>query len=80
MLVEATGAISPASLKTIGYHARRARGKHARDGTKYGKSRASATNFYYHADLHARCDRSVTRGEAAGNPASIIHPHPSINK
>ena len=47
------------------YHARRARGKHARDGTKYGKSRASATNFYYthHAQ---RISMAAAIGEAAG--------------
>ena len=61
--MEATGAISPASLKVIGYHARRARGKHARDGTKYG-SRASATNFYSH---HAqRISMAAAIGGAAG--------------
>ena len=53
-----------ASLKVIGYHARRARGKHARDGTKYGESRASATNFYTH---HAqRISMAAAIGEAAG--------------
>ena len=69
MLVEATGAISPASLKVIGYHARRARGKHARDGTKCGKSRASATNFYtHHMDLQFSMDGwpLAAIGEAAG--------------
>ena len=48
MLVEATGAISPRSLTVVGYHSRRARGARGRDSTKYGKSRASTTNYYIH--------------------------------
>ena len=32
----------------IGHLAKRARGKHARDGTKYGRSRTSARSFYVH--------------------------------
>ena len=42
--------------------ARRAQGKYARDGTKYGKSRASATNFYTH---HAQ-RISMAAGAAIG--------------
>ena len=64
MLVETTGAISPRSLQVIGFHARRARGKHGRDGTRYGRSRASATNFYTH---HAqRISMAAAIGDVAG--------------
>ena len=67
------GAISPRSLKVVGYHARRARGKHGRDPTKYGKSRASATNYFTH---HAqRISMAAAIGEAAG-----IHQAISIKK
>ena len=48
VIVETSGAISPRSLKAIGHLAKRARGKHARDGTKYGRSRTSARSFYVH--------------------------------
>ena len=55
--------ISPRSLAVIGYHARRARGKHGRDATKYGKSHASATNYFTH---HAqRISMAAANGEAA---------------
>ena len=70
MLVEATGAISPRSLTVIGYHARRARGAHGRDATKYGKSRASATNYFTH---HAqRISMAAAIGEAAGIHRAIM--------
>ena len=42
LIIETTGSISPHSLKYISYLARRSRGKQARDGTKYGRSRARA--------------------------------------
>ena len=48
LIIETTGSISPHSLKYISYLARRSRGKQARDGTKYGRSRASATSFFVH--------------------------------
>ena len=64
MLVEATGAISPRSLTVVGYHSRRARGARGRDSTKYGKSRASTTNYYIH---HVqRISMAAAIGEAAG--------------
>ena len=71
MLVEATGAISPRSLTVIGYHARRARGKHGRDATKYGKSRASTTNYFTHhaqriSIVHGRRHRRG-RGDPPGD-------------
>ena len=36
------------TLRSIGHLAKRARGKNARDGTKYGRSRTSARSFYVH--------------------------------
>ena len=48
VIVETSGAISPRSLKAVGHLAKRARGKHARDGTVYGRSRTSARSFYTH--------------------------------
>ena len=70
MLVETTGAISPRSLTVIGYHARRARGKHGRDSTKYGGSRASATDYFTH---HVqRISMAAAIGEAAGIHRAIM--------
>ena len=36
------------ALAHVGHLARRAKGKHARDGTKYGRSRMSTTSFFVH--------------------------------
>ena len=47
-IIESTGAINARSLKSIGHLAKRARGKNARDGTLYGRSRTSARSFYLH--------------------------------
>ena len=70
MLVEATGAISPRSLTVVGYHSRRARGARGRDSTKYGKSRASTTNYYIH---HVqRISMAAAVGEAAGIHKAIM--------
>ena len=70
MLVETSGAIAPRSLHVVGFHARRARGKHGRDDTRYGKSRASATNYYTH---HAqRISMAAAIGEAAGIHRAIM--------
>ena len=70
MLVEATGAISPRSLTVVGYHSRRARGARGRDSTKYGKSRASTTNYYIH---HVqRISMAAAIGEAAGIHRAIM--------
>ena len=71
MLVEATGAISPRSLTVVGYHSRRARGARGRDSTKYGKSRASTTNYYIH---HVqRISMAAAVGEAAGIHKAIMN-------
>ena len=47
-IVEATGGITPHALAHVTYLARRARGKTARDSTRYGTSRTSTRNFYVH--------------------------------
>ena len=71
MLVEATGAISPRSLTVVGYHSRRARGTRGRNSTKYGKSRASTTNYYIH---HVqRISMAAAVGEAAGIHKAIMN-------
>ena len=50
-IVEATGGITPHALAHVTYLARRARGKTARDSTRYGTSRTSTRNFYVHLSL-----------------------------
>ena len=47
-IVETTGAISPLSLPVVSRLSRRARGKNARDGTKYGRSRRSTKSYFVH--------------------------------
>ena len=48
MIVEVFGGITPSARAHIAHLARRARGKGARDSTKYGSSRTSTRNFYVH--------------------------------
>ena len=48
VLVETTGAINRRTVGSIAYLSRRARGKWARDSTKYGSSRTSARTFFAH--------------------------------
>ena len=65
--------IAPRSLQVVSFHARRARGKHGRDETRYGKSRASATNYYTH---HAqRISMAASIGDVKG-----IHKRIAIEK
>ena len=47
-IVEATGGITPHFLAHVSYLSHRAKGKGARDGTKYGTSRTSAKSFFVH--------------------------------
>ena len=47
-IVETFGGVTPHALAHVAYLARRARGKGARDGTKYGASRTSARGFVNH--------------------------------
>ena len=64
MIVESTGAILPRPLAFIAYLARRARGKTARDGTRYGRVRNSATSFFTH---HVqRISMAAARGDVNG--------------
>ena len=48
MIVESFGGIVPHARAHAGYLASRARGKGARDRTKYGSSRTSTRNFFVH--------------------------------
>ena len=48
MIVEALGGITPHARAHIAYLAQRAKGKGARDSTKYGSSRTSARSFFVH--------------------------------
>ena len=48
LIVEVTGALTPRSAGFVVRRSRRARGPQARDGTKYGTSKMSATSFYVH--------------------------------
>ena len=47
-IVETFGGVTPHALAHVAYLSRRARGKGARDGTKYGESRTSARGFFNH--------------------------------
>ena len=48
MIIEAQGGITPHALAHIGYLARRAKGRGARDSTNYGRSRTSTKSFFVH--------------------------------
>ena len=48
MIVEAQGGITPHALAHIGYLSRRAKGKGARDSTKYGRSHTSTKSYFVH--------------------------------
>ena len=48
MIIEAQGGITPHAIAHIGYLARRAKGRGARDSTNYGKSRTSTKSFFVH--------------------------------
>ena len=48
MIIEATGGVAPHSLAQVGHLSRRAKGRGARDSTKYGRSRSSTRNFFVH--------------------------------
>jgi hypothetical protein len=63
-IVEATGALSPRALRYVRYLSGRARGKHARDGTKYGPLRASTKSFYVHHTQ--RLSKAAACGDVEG--------------
>ena len=65
LIVETTGAISPRACAYIAYLARRARGSRARDGTTYGRLRASPTSFFVH---HTQ---RLSKAAACGNVDGI---------
>ena len=48
MIIEVFGGITPHALAHIGHLSRRAKGKSARDSTKYGASRTSTKSFFVH--------------------------------
>ena len=48
VIVETFGGIVPSARAHIGWLARRAKGKHGRDSTKYGSSGVSPRSFYVH--------------------------------
>ena len=56
--------IAPSARAHIGWLARRAKGKHARDSTKYGLSRASTRSFYLHHTQ--RLSLAAVLGDAKG--------------
>ena len=58
------GGIAPSARAHIGWLARRAKGKHARDSTKYGLSRASTKSFYLHHTQ--RLSLAAVLGDAKG--------------
>ena len=65
LIVETTCAISPRACAFIAYLARRARGSRARDGTMYGRLRASPTSFFVH---HTQ---RLSKAAACGNVDGI---------
>ena len=68
-VVETTGAITPRSLGLCAYMARRSRGKHARDSTRYGSSRTSARSFFAHHTQ--RISAAASYEDAAGIHESV---------
>ena len=64
------GAVSPRTLAYVDYCSRRARGKHARDGTKYGRSRMSTRSFYTHHTQ--RLSFAAAVGDVMGISKEII--------
>ena len=48
MIIEVFGGITPHALAHVSHLAKRARGKSARDSTRYGTSRTSAHSFCVH--------------------------------
>ena len=62
---------TPRTLSHVDYLSRRARGKHARDGTKYGRSRMSTRSFYAHHTQ--RLSIAAAMGEVMGISKEIRH-------
>ena len=47
-IVESTGALTPRTVRLVAYQSSRTKGKHARDGTRYGTLRSSTRSFFVH--------------------------------
>ena len=71
MIVEAQGGITPHALAYIGYLAKRAKGKGARDTTRYGTSRTSARGFFGH--WSQRISLKAMLGDARAIRKSIVN-------
>ena len=70
--VETSGAISPRTLRYVGYLSRRARGKGSRDGTRYGTSRLAPRTFFRHHVLHISMAAAI--GDVQGlHKAALNH-------
>ena len=69
LIVETTGAISSRSLRFVSSLTRRARGKNARDDTRYGRNRMSATSYYVHHTQ--RLSRAAAWGDVNGIHESV---------
>ena len=69
LIVETTGAISDRSLRLVAHLAHRAKGKHARDGTVYGRSRTSARSFFVHHTQ--RISMAAAYGDVKGIHESV---------
>ena len=66
-IIEAQGGVTPHMVAQVSKLAKRATAKGARDSTKYGKSRTSATSFFVH---HIQRLASAAQ---IGDAKSIIH-------
>ena len=69
LIVETTGAIEAHSLKFIAHLSKRARGKRARDGTRYGRVRMSTRSFYVHHTQ--RISMAAVLGDVVGVHESL---------
>ena len=64
LIVETFGGIAPSARAHIGWLARRTKGRHGRDSTKYGSSRCSPRGFYVHHTQ--RISLAAILGDAKG--------------
>ena len=64
LIVETFGGIPPSARAHIGWLARRTKGRHGRDYTRYGTSRASTNSFYLHHTQ--RISLAAMLGDAKG--------------
>ena len=66
-----SGAISPRTLRYVGYLSRRARGKGTRDGTRYGTSRLAPRTFFRHHVLHISMAAAI--GDVQGLHKAVLN-------